>query len=276
MPTRWTAAEARSITARTPSTYGDRHRRARMGARTFPTWRCSLGGLVCIRLPPVLARAREEDGDGVFNFSILGNDAPLFIRPRREEDPTHVAEEIDVPAPLRRRAARRERPRVLRRWKELPHLDGSGRRSLTNSGERSACREDSRGRSDGLVLRARTGDGGGGPGARTLCLSHGGAARRRCLGDLSSRLQRRNGRRRIRSRSVAANRCARVRREAQRRSCADLGAARALGVRACRTPACRHRDHRQRVLQRDARRRAPATARVCQLRAANGFVPCST
>lgn len=52
----------------------------------------------------VLARAREEDGDGLFAFSILGNDAPLFIRPQPESEPTHVAKEINVPAPIRRRA----------------------------------------------------------------------------------------------------------------------------------------------------------------------------
>jgi hypothetical protein len=52
----------------------------------------------------VLARAREEDGDGLFTFSILGNDAPLFIRPEPEREPSHVAEEPNVPAPLRRRA----------------------------------------------------------------------------------------------------------------------------------------------------------------------------
>jgi hypothetical protein len=63
------------------------------------TWRLGLH-----RSSAVLARAREEDGDGVFSFSILGHDAPLFIRPQPELEPTHVAGETNVPAPLRRRA----------------------------------------------------------------------------------------------------------------------------------------------------------------------------
>lgn len=39
-----------------------------------------------------------------YTFSVFGNDAPLFIRPQREEDPTHIADETNVPAPIRRRA----------------------------------------------------------------------------------------------------------------------------------------------------------------------------
>lgn len=39
-----------------------------------------------------------------YTFSILGNDAPLFTKTREEPDPTHIAEEINVPVPIRRRA----------------------------------------------------------------------------------------------------------------------------------------------------------------------------
>jgi hypothetical protein len=39
-----------------------------------------------------------------YTFSILGNDAPLFTKPIAEPDPTHVADELNVPAPVRRRA----------------------------------------------------------------------------------------------------------------------------------------------------------------------------
>jgi hypothetical protein len=38
-----------------------------------------------------------------YAFSILGNDSPLFTRPHREDDPTEVATELDVPVPIRRR-----------------------------------------------------------------------------------------------------------------------------------------------------------------------------
>ncbi|HEX4953051.1 MAG TPA: hypothetical protein VF017_06625 [Thermoanaerobaculia bacterium] len=39
-----------------------------------------------------------------FTFNLLGNDTPLFTRPRPEVDPAAVAGELDVPAPIRRRA----------------------------------------------------------------------------------------------------------------------------------------------------------------------------
>jgi hypothetical protein len=39
-----------------------------------------------------------------YTFSALGNDAPLFTSARRETDSTTVADEINVPAPIRRRA----------------------------------------------------------------------------------------------------------------------------------------------------------------------------
>ncbi|MEO8576987.1 MAG: hypothetical protein ABI556_09815 [Gemmatimonadales bacterium] len=51
-----------------------------------------------------LARAREEDGDGLYTFSILGNDAPLFIHAAPEDSPTQIAAESNLPAPIRRRA----------------------------------------------------------------------------------------------------------------------------------------------------------------------------
>lgn len=42
--------------------------------------------------------------DNLYTFSILGNDAPLFTLPVAEPDPTHIADEMNVPAPIRRRA----------------------------------------------------------------------------------------------------------------------------------------------------------------------------
>lgn len=39
-----------------------------------------------------------------YTFSILGNDTPLFTKAVEEPDPTHVADEMNVPAPIRRRA----------------------------------------------------------------------------------------------------------------------------------------------------------------------------
>lgn len=48
------------------------------------------------------AYCEEEFGPHCFSFSILGNDTPLFQRPVEEVEPTHVAEEINLPVPLRR------------------------------------------------------------------------------------------------------------------------------------------------------------------------------
>ena len=45
----------------------------------------------------------EEVGPPCYTFSVLGNNSPLFIRPEHEADPTHIAEELNLPAPIRRR-----------------------------------------------------------------------------------------------------------------------------------------------------------------------------
>jgi hypothetical protein len=50
------------------------------------------------------ARAVASPPDGRFTFNPLGIDAPLFNQPKPETEITHLAEEINVPGPLRRRA----------------------------------------------------------------------------------------------------------------------------------------------------------------------------
>ena len=44
----------------------------------------------------------EEAGPHCFTFSVLGQDAPLFIAPQREAQPTDIAGEMNLPAPIRR------------------------------------------------------------------------------------------------------------------------------------------------------------------------------
>jgi hypothetical protein len=46
----------------------------------------------------------EQTGPQCYNFSVLGQDAPLFVRPQPEPDPTHIADEMNLPVPVRRRA----------------------------------------------------------------------------------------------------------------------------------------------------------------------------
>jgi len=46
----------------------------------------------------------EDVGPHVYMFSALGNDTPLFVRPRRQDDPGAIASGLDLPVPIRRRA----------------------------------------------------------------------------------------------------------------------------------------------------------------------------
>ncbi len=45
-----------------------------------------------------------DAGKNSYTFSVLGNDAPLFTSPNEEPHSTHIAEELNVPTPVRRRA----------------------------------------------------------------------------------------------------------------------------------------------------------------------------
>ncbi|MFO1339069.1 MAG: hypothetical protein U1F53_12740 [Burkholderiaceae bacterium] len=46
----------------------------------------------------------EAVGPHCFSFSVLGQDAPLFTAPQREPDASHIAEELNLPVPIRRQA----------------------------------------------------------------------------------------------------------------------------------------------------------------------------
>ncbi len=46
----------------------------------------------------------EESGPHCFTFSVLGQDAPLYVAPRTASDPTGIAQELDLPVPIRRLA----------------------------------------------------------------------------------------------------------------------------------------------------------------------------
>lgn len=66
----------------------------------------------------------EEVDPHCYTFSILGNDTPLYTLPQPEPTPTHIAEELNVPTPIRRRALEIDRqqykpnanPRVLSQY----------------------------------------------------------------------------------------------------------------------------------------------------------------
>jgi len=76
-------------------------------------------GLFLWRLYPyeverATARRVEAAGDGCYTFHPLGYDTPLFNLPRTETEITHLAEEINAPGPLRRRALHDE----LEAWRQ--------------------------------------------------------------------------------------------------------------------------------------------------------------
>ena len=49
------------------------------------------------------AYCQESAGPHCFTFSVLGNDSPLYMLPEPETDPTHIADEINLPVPIRRK-----------------------------------------------------------------------------------------------------------------------------------------------------------------------------
>jgi hypothetical protein len=64
-------------------------------------------GLFVWRLKPytitkVPACCVEEAGPQCYTFSVLGNDTQLIMKPEAEPDPTHIAEEKNLPVPIRR------------------------------------------------------------------------------------------------------------------------------------------------------------------------------
>jgi hypothetical protein len=50
------------------------------------------------------AHCAEDIGPDCFTFSVLGNDSPLFTEAVRETDPSGIAQEINLPVAIRRRA----------------------------------------------------------------------------------------------------------------------------------------------------------------------------
>ena len=49
------------------------------------------------------AYCHQAAGSHCFTFSALDNDFPLFMLPQPEDDPTHIADEFNLPVPIRRR-----------------------------------------------------------------------------------------------------------------------------------------------------------------------------
>ncbi|HZY32231.1 MAG TPA: hypothetical protein VFE75_00505, partial [Rhodanobacter sp.] len=78
---------------------GSARRRGRHNLPAVGVFACRLRSYPVTRTP---AYCIEERGPQCFSFSVLGNDAPLFQRPVEETEPTHIADERNLPLPLRR------------------------------------------------------------------------------------------------------------------------------------------------------------------------------
>ena len=81
------------------------------------------------------ARKLEDGRDGCYTFSPLGNDSPLFNQPQTEKDITHLAEEVNVPGMLRRRALREDLEKYheayLFSWNDIPEEEEENKRLIT-------------------------------------------------------------------------------------------------------------------------------------------------
>jgi len=75
------------------------------------------------------ATCLEDVGPHCFTFSILGNDTALYTNSLPETDPTHIAEEINLPVPIRRRAFEDSMRRYYGEGKSLQIWIGSSRRA---------------------------------------------------------------------------------------------------------------------------------------------------
>jgi hypothetical protein len=80
----------------------DSHRR--IGRTNIPSVGVFVWRLLSLPVTDTPACCVEEVGPHCYTFSVLGQDAPLFVVPQREADPTHIAGELNLPAPIRRLA----------------------------------------------------------------------------------------------------------------------------------------------------------------------------
>jgi hypothetical protein len=80
----------------------DSHRGA--GRSNIPSVGVFAWRLLSLPVSDTPASCIEEVAPHCFTFSVLGQDAPLFVAPQPEDDPSHIAGELNVPAPIRRHA----------------------------------------------------------------------------------------------------------------------------------------------------------------------------
>jgi len=62
----------------------------------------------------------EDVSPHCYTFSILGNDTPLYNNPQPESDPTHIADEINLPTAIRRQAFEMDKQKFLALYQQNP------------------------------------------------------------------------------------------------------------------------------------------------------------
>jgi hypothetical protein len=71
----------------------------------------------------------ESAGPHCFTFSVLGNDSPLYVRPKTDADPMHIAEEFNLPVPIRRRLFEDHLARLYGPGKSVQIWVGTGKKN---------------------------------------------------------------------------------------------------------------------------------------------------
>jgi hypothetical protein len=82
--------------------------RSRRGRYNIPSVGLFVWRLKVHKVTEAPASCLEEIGRNCYTFNVLGTDTPLFARTRPEPDPTHIAEEENLPVQIRRRAFDRD------------------------------------------------------------------------------------------------------------------------------------------------------------------------
>ena len=86
-----------------------RHSRGRYNIPSVGLFVWRLKSFSVTRTP---AYCQEAAGPHCFTFSILGNDTPLYMQPEPESDPTHIADEFNLPVPVTRRLFLEQKERL--------------------------------------------------------------------------------------------------------------------------------------------------------------------
>ncbi|MGZ8916394.1 MAG: hypothetical protein ACXW1Z_25200, partial [Methylobacter sp.] len=74
-----------------------------MGLYNIPSVGVFVWRLKSYQVTMTPAYCQQAAGNHCFTFSVLGNDSPLYTNPEPETDPTHIADEFNLPVPVRRR-----------------------------------------------------------------------------------------------------------------------------------------------------------------------------